>query len=174
MSVKQVAHLDDKKSILAWSFYDWANSAFSTTVAAGFFPIFFKAYWAFGEESILSILGYANSAASLIVAIMAPFLGAIADRMSGKKKFLFFFAFLGLIMTGGLWLLQAGMWPAAIAFFVTATVGFSGANIFYDALLPGVASEKKIDFVSSLGFSLGYIGGGLLFLVNVIMYIKRN
>jgi UMF1 family MFS transporter len=174
MSLEGKVKLDDKKSILAWSLYDWANSAFSTTVAAGFFPIFFKAYWAFGEESIISVLGYANSIASLIVAIMAPFLGAIADRMSGKKKFLFFFAYLGLIMTGGLWLLQAGMWPYAIAFFVTATVGFSGANIFYDALLPGVASEKKIDYVSSLGFALGYIGGGLLFAVNVLMYIMPD
>ena len=75
-------------------------------------------------------------------------------------------------MTGALWFVQIGMWQLAVVFYVSATVGFSGANIFYDSLLPGVASEKKVDFVSSLGFSLGYIGGGLLFAVNVFMYQK--
>ncbi len=156
----KIPELDQKKTILAWSFYDWANSAFATTVMAGFFPIFFEAYWSSPEvvDVALANLGYANSIASLIVAAIAPFLGAIADKMSGKKKFLAFFAFLGIIMTGGLWLIAAGKWQIAILFYIFGTVGFSGANIFYDSLLPGVASEKKIDYVSSLGFALGYIG----------------
>ncbi len=170
MALEHDMVLDDKKSIFAWTLYDWANSAFATTVMAGFFPLFFEYYWALEETDILTKLGIANSIASLVVAVMAPFLGAIADRMSGKKKFLFFFAYLGVIMTGGLWLLQAGMWQYAILFYVVGTVGFSGANIFYDALLPGVASKKKIDYVSSLGFAIGYIGGGVLFAVNVLMY----
>ena len=141
---------------------------------AGFFPVFFKSYWANPDDPQQSTfyLGLANSIASIIVAALAPFLGAIADKASSKKKFLFAFAFLGVIMTGALWFVQIGMWQLAVVFFVSATVGFSGANIFYDSLLPGVASEKKVDFVSSLGFSLGYIGGGLLFAVNVLMYLK--
>jgi len=141
---------------------------------AGFFPVFFKSYWANPDDPQQSTfyLGLANSIASIIVAALAPFLGAIADKASSKKKFLFFFAFLGVIMTGALWFVQLGMWQLAVVFYVSATVGFSGANIFYDSLLPGVASEKKVDFVSSLGFSLGYIGGGLLFAVNVFMYLK--
>lgn len=141
---------------------------------AGFFPVFFKSYWANPDDPQQSTfyLGLANSIASIIVAALAPFLGAIADKASSKKKFLFVFAFLGVIMTGALWFVQLGMWQLAVVFYVSATVGFSGANIFYDSLLPGVASEKKVDFVSSLGFSLGYIGGGLLFAVNVFMYLK--
>jgi len=141
---------------------------------AGFFPVFFKSYWANPDDPQQSTfyLGLANSIASIIVAALAPFLGAIADKASSKKKFLFVFAFLGVIMTGALWFVQIGMWQIAVVFYVSATVGFSGANIFYDSLLPGVASEKKVDFVSSLGFSLGYIGGGILFAVNVFMYLK--
>jgi MFS transporter, UMF1 family len=166
--------LDQRRSIWSWAFYDWANSAFATTVMAGFFPIFFKAYWANpdapGESTFY--LGLANSLASIIVAALAPFLGAVADRATAKKKFLMLFAFLGVIMSGSLWMVAQGHWQMAAAFYVLATVGFSGGNIFYDSLLPGVASAKKVDYVSSLGFSMGYIGGGLLFLVNVVMYLK--
>ncbi|MHA1563588.1 MAG: MFS transporter [Promethearchaeota archaeon] len=161
--------LDNKKTILSWSFYDWANSAFATTVMAGFFPLFFEGYWASGNA--ISILGYSNSIASIIVAILAPFLGAIADRMSGKKKFLLTFALLGILTTGALNFIAIGLWQWAVVLFILGTIGFSGANIFYDALLPSVASEKKIDYVSSLGFSLGYIGGGLLFALNVVWYL---
>ena len=106
------------------------------------------------------------------MAALAPFLGAVADRGSTKKKFLVFFAFLGVINTGALWFVAQGNWKLAVAFYITALVGFAGGNIFYDSLITGVASEKRIDFVSSLGFSLGYIGGGLLFLVNVTMYLN--
>ncbi len=162
------------KKIWAWSMYDWANSAFSTTVMAGFFPLFFKSYWANPDNPIESTfyLGMANSIASIVVAAFAPFLGAIADKGTAKKKFLFTFAFLGIIMTGALWQVAQGYWQMAVLFYVAATVGFSGGNIFYDSLLLSVASKKKVDYVSSLGFALGYIGGGLLFLVNVIMYLK--
>lgn len=154
--------------------YDWANSAFATTVMAGFFPLFFKAYWAnpdFPSESTF-YLGMANSIASIIVAMLAPFLGAIADQGSAKKKFLFIFAFLGIVMTGGLWIVEQGYWQMAVFFYVLAALGFSGSNIFYDSLLPGLASEKKVDYVSSLGFAMGYFGGGILFLLNVLMYLK--
>ena len=164
---------DSRKEIISWSLYDWANSAFATTVMAAFFPIFFSQYWSQGQDATVSTfyLGLANSMASLIVAALAPVLGAIADSGSYRKRLLIFFAFLGAIMTGALWLVRAGLWPLAIVFYIAATIGFSGANTFYDSLLPSVASEKKVDFVSALGFSLGYIGGGLLFLINVLMYL---
>ena len=165
---------DSRKTIISWSLYDWANSAFATTVMAGFFPVFFSSYWSSSATSQQSTfyLGMANSIASIFVAAMAPVLGAIADNGSYRKRLLIFFAFLGAIMTGALWFVAAGNWPLAVVFYITATIGFSGANTFYDSLLPVVASEKKVDFVSSLGFSLGYIGGGLLFLVNVLMYLN--
>ncbi|MBT6613747.1 MAG: MFS transporter [Deltaproteobacteria bacterium] len=166
--------IDDRRSIWSWSMYDWANSAFATTVMAGFFPVFFKAYWAnqANVEESTFYLGLANSVSGIIVAALAPFLGAIADRGSAKKKFMFTFAFLGIVMTGCLWFVQQGFWQMAVFIYILATVGFSGGNIFYDSLLPGVASKKKVDYASSLGFAMGYIGGGLLFLVNVVMYLK--
>ncbi len=165
---------DVRSAIVGWSLYDWANSAFATTVMAGFFPVFFKAYWSTGATVQLSTfyLGLANSIASILVAAMAPVLGAIADRGSAKKKFLSFFAFIGILMTGSLWFVRQGQWQMAAVFYAIGNVGFAGGNIFYDSLLPGVASPKKVDYVSSLGFSLGYIGGGLLFAVNVVMYLK--
>ena len=152
--------------------YDWANSAFSTTVMAGFFPIFFEKFWSNPEDVIQSTfqLGWANSIASIIIAAISPFLGAVADRGSAKKKFLFIFAFLGIIMTGGLWMVEQGEWQMAIAFYVIASIGYMGGNIFYDSLLPSIATNDEVDYVSSFGFAIGYIGGGLLFLVNVLMY----
>ncbi len=164
---------DSKKEIVSWALYDWANSAFATTVMAAFFPIFFSAYWSIGQDSTVTTfyLGLANSVESLIVAALAPVLGAIADNGSYRKKFLIFFAFLGSILSGSLYFVQSGAWPMAVLFYITACIGFAGANTFYDSLLPVVASPKKVDFVSALGYSLGYIGGGLLFVVNVLMYL---
>jgi UMF1 family MFS transporter len=160
-----------KKTVWGWVMYDWANSAFATTVMAGFFPIFFKQYWSYGVDVNMSTaqLGFGNSLASLLVALMAPFLGAIADKGSAKKKFLLFFAYLGVLMTAGLFLIHKGQWGIAIFVYVMGVIGFSGANIFYDAILPAITAEDKIDYVSSLGFSMGYLGGGLLFLINVLM-----
>jgi UMF1 family MFS transporter len=166
--------LDTKKTILCWSLYDWANSAFATTVMAAFFPIFFKEYWSAGADVNESTfkLGLANSLAGILVALSAPLLGAIADRGTAKKHFLLFFAFLGVVMTCCLSLVAKGQWVIAVVLYVFATVGFSGGNIFYDGLLPGVASKAKMNSVSALGFSLGYLGGGVLFAVNVWMTLK--
>ena len=165
---------ENKQAVWSWAFYDWANSAYSTTVMAGFFPLFFKEYWADPNNPTHSTfyLGMANSIASLVVAALAPLLGSVADQGSAKKKFLILFAFLGAIMTGGLWMVAQGNWQMAVFFYVLATIGFASGNVFYDALLPGLASEERVDVVSSLGFGLGYLGGGLLFLVNVFMYLK--
>ncbi len=139
---------------------------------AGFFPVFFKEYWSNTDSVTLSTwyLGLANSIASIIVAVFAPFLGAIADRGTAKKKFLITFAFLGILGTGALWMVKQGDWQLAVLLYVIGSIGYSAGNIFYDSLLPGVASKKKIDYASSLGFSIGYVGGGILFLVNVLMF----
>ncbi len=161
----------EKKAVWGWALYDWANSAFATTVMAGFFPVFFKKYWSYGADVNLSTaqLGFGNALASLFVALMAPLLGAIADRGSKKKAFLIFFAYLGVLMTAALFWVGQGQWAWAIFIYAMGIVGFSGANVFYDSLLPGVAAEDRIDWVSGFGFSMGYLGGGLLFLVNVLM-----
>ena len=161
----------DRKKVVSWALYDWANSAFATTVMAGFFPIFFKQYWSSGCPAVESTfrLGAANSIASLIIVIAAPILGAIADRGSAKKRFLMFFAFLGALMTGALFFVSEGSWVMAVLIYVCGIIGFSGSNIFYDSLLVSVAGPKKVDFVSALGFAFGYLGGGILFAFNVFM-----
>ncbi|MDS4031466.1 MAG: MFS transporter [Candidatus Contendobacter sp.] len=161
----------DRRRVVSWAFYDWANSAFATTVIAGFFPIFFKQYWS-AEASVTEStfwLGAANSLASLLIVLLAPLLGAIADRGGVRKRFLLGFAALGIVMTGALYGVGRGEWVWAATLYVLALIGFSAGNIFYDALLVGVASERKLDIVSALGYSLGYLGGGLLFALNVLM-----
>lgn len=162
------------KPVWSWALYDWANSAFATTVMAGFFPIFLKQYWSVGTDPTVSTfqLGMANGIASIVIAALAPVLGAIADRGSAKKKFLFFFAMLGIVMTGGLYFVAQGNWEIAILLYVLAVVGFEGSNVFYDSLIVGVASESKLDRVSALGYGLGYLGGGVLFALNVIMTLQ--
>ncbi len=164
------------KKVWSWAFYDWANSAFSTTVVAGFFPVFFGLYWADPNDANQSTfqLGLANSIASIIIAIVSPFIGAIADRASAKKNFLITFAFLGIAMTGGLWFVNQGEWELAVFVYVMASIGFMSGNIFYDSLLPSVAGKNKLDHVSSFGYGIGYLGGGLLFLLNVLMYLNPN
>lgn len=165
---------NQKKEILSWSMYDWANSAFATTVMAGFFPIFFKQFWSAGADTTVSTarLGLANSIAGILVALSAPLLGAIADKGTSKKKFLFFFAYLGVVMTSALYMVSRGNWPLAILIYVLANVGFSGGNIFYDALITTITSKDRMDFVSALGYSSGYLGGGILFALNVWMTLN--
>ncbi len=161
----------NRKQVISWALYDWANSAFATTVMAGFFPVFFKQYWSAGSSAVESTfrLGAANSISSLLIVAAAPVLGAIADRGSAKKRFLLFFSFLGVMMTAGLHLVSKGSWELAAVLYLLATIGFSGGNIFYDALLVDVAGPTKVDFVSALGFSFGYLGGGILFAFNIFM-----
>ncbi len=164
----------DKKKVISWALYDWGNSAFATTVMAGFFPIFFKQYWNAGSPAVESTfrLGAANSIASLIIVVAAPVLGAIADKGSAKKRFLLFFAVMGILMTGALYVVKEGNWQLASLLYVCGLIGFSGGNVFYDSLLVSVVRQKKMDFVSALGFAFGYLGGGLLFAFNVFMTQK--
>ncbi len=160
---------------LSWALYDWANSAYATVVVAGFFPIFFREYWSADQvsEATTFRLGVGTSIASLIILVLAPILGAIADRASLKKKMLFVFAYVGVLSTAGLFLVAQGNWVLAIFLYVVASIGFSGGNVFYDALLLDVApTEDRIHMVSGLGFALGYLGGGLLFAFNVFMVLQ--
>jgi UMF1 family MFS transporter len=153
------------KGAFSWAMYDWANSAFSTVVQAGFFPIFFKNFWSHGVEVTESTwrLGIAVSTGSLIVAMMAPIIGAFADRGAAKKRFLFAFATLGILATGSLYFVPEGNWKFAVIFYVLGTVGFLGSFVFYDSLLVSVSDESTVDVVSGRGYALGYLGGGLLF-----------
>jgi len=158
----------------SWALYDWANSAFATTVMAGFFPVFFKQYWADGLSVTDSTfwLGAANSFAAVLVVLLAPLIGVWADRAGMKKRLLMLFALLGIVMSGGLFLVQQGFWPLALMLYMLAVVGFSVANVTYDALLPAVVGDGSPEKLSAYGFALGYLGGGLLFAVNVWMVLQ--
>lgn len=159
-----------RRAVLSWAMYDWANSAFATTVIAGFFPIFFKDYWSQGTEPTESTfwLGSSVATASLIVAILAPLLGAMADRGGAKKRSLLLCAGLGILATGGLFWVGQRHWLTAALLYVLGTVGFLGSLIFYDALIVSVSESSTVERVSARGYALGYLGGGLLFLSNVI------
>jgi UMF1 family MFS transporter len=162
-----------RRPVVGWAFYDWANSAFATTVMAGFFPVFYSAITKeISTEESQFYFNLTLAAASAVIAVSAPILGAVADRGGSRKKFLVFFAALGILMTAGLVWVHAGAWWMGLLLYGLGTVGFSGANVFYDSMLVDVAEEHELDLVSALGYSAGYIGGGLLFLVNVLMVQK--
>lgn len=141
---------------------------------AAFFPLFFKQFWSYGLKTTESTfyLGLANSAAGFLLTLCSPLLGAIADRSSHKIKYLATFAFMGAVSTGALFAVSKGEWVWAIVYYVLATLGFNGSLVFYDSLIVKVSTKKTIDFVSSFGFSLGYLGGALLFTLNVFMILK--
>ncbi len=154
------------KRTLSWAFYDWANSAYTTIVITSFFPVLFGTYWFVGEgrENTTTPLGMANAIASLVVVVLAPVLGAIADRGGLKKQFLLMFLAIGVIFVAALTFIGQGNWFLALITYIASFVGFAGANVFYDSMLVDVAEEKKFDLASALGFSLGYLGGGIALL----------
>jgi UMF1 family MFS transporter len=162
-----------RKPVMAWAFYDWANSAFATTIMAGFFPVFYSAISQdLSTEDSQFWFNVTLAAASVVIAVSAPILGAVADRGGSRKKFLVFFASLGMLMSAALAWVHAGQWWMGLALYGLGTVGFSGANVFYDSMLVDVAEEEELDLVSALGYSAGYVGGGLLFALNVLMVLK--
>ncbi len=163
-----------RRPVVAWAFYDWANSAFATTVMAGFFPVFFKEYWNAGVVATESTfrLGLLNGLGAAVIALLAPVLGAIADRSSSRVRMLMMVTVLGCAATAGLALVAQGHWVAASLLYMLASLGFWGGIVFNDSLLLHVAEPDEYDLVSGFGYSLGYLGGGLLFAVNVFMTLK--
>ena len=160
-----------RRPVVGWALCDWANSAFATTVMAGFFPVFFKQYWSAGAEASVSTfrLGVLSSVGSLLVALAAPVLGAMADRGGARLRFLAFFTVIGAAATAALGLVGQGDWMTAAVVYTLAGVGFWGGIIFNDSLLVDVADPQDYDLVSAFGYSLGYVGGGLLLVLNAAM-----
>ena len=161
-----------KRQVRAWALYDWANSAFATTILAAVLPAYFSSVAGANLPSAATATQYWSITLSLsvfIVALMSPILGAVSDIMRGKKKFLSLFVTIGVIGTGLLVLVDSGDWLMAAIFFLIGRVGFGAANVFYDALLPHVARKDDQDRVSTYGYALGYLGGGILLAINVVM-----
>jgi MFS transporter, UMF1 family len=159
------------KQVLAWAAYDWANSAFATTVMVVFFPVFFKQYWAadLSDTESTAWLGITNTVYSFVLAVLAPWLGTLGDRSGARLKFLFAFTLVGVAATAGLYFVSQGETLLAAVLFGLASMGFAGGIIFYDSLLIDVAPRERLDTVSGLGYALGYLGGGLLLAINVWM-----
>jgi MFS transporter, UMF1 family len=161
-----------RKRIRAWTLYDWANSAFVTTVTAAVLPAYYSAVAGSTLPSAATATAYwgiTNSIALFIVALLSPILGTVSDVMRGKKLFLSIFTGIGIIGSGFLVLISTGDWLLASLVYILGRVGFAGAIVFYDALLPHVARDEDQDKVSTKGYAWGYIGGGILLAINVVM-----
>ena len=156
-----------------WALYDWANSAFALIVMTSFVPLLLREHWLAGEAStrVTFLWGAANSAAALLLAFAAPLLGALADQGGRRRRMLMMCLLPGALCTIFLAAPGGGAWAWGLALFMLAWLGYSAANIFYDALLLEVAAPRHYDLVSALGFSLGYIGSALLFTLCALLAV---
>lgn len=160
-----------RRDLRAWAMYDWANSTFWTTIVAAVFPIYYRTVAAAGQTDAVATSRYAwaTALAILVIAIIAPILGAIADYRAIKKRLLGIFLAIGASATAGMYWITEGDWQLALVLFVVGNVGVSGSIVFYESLLPHLAGEQELDRVSSAGFAIGYLGGGTLLAINLLM-----
>ncbi len=158
-----------RPELRAWAWYDWANSAFMTTVVAAVFPIYYAKVAAdgLGDATATFRFGIATTIALTAIAVLSPILGALADATGGKKRLLAAFAGIGIAATAGLALVGRGDWGLALALFMLGNIGIYGSMTFYDALLPHIAKPEELDRVSTAGYALGYLGGGVLLAINL-------
>ena len=166
--------LPASRKVWGWGLYYWGNHAFTTSIITVFFPIFFKDYWSAGADVTVSTfrLGLANSIASLVVALSAPVLGAIADRGGHAKRFLVASALFGAAMVLALHWVGKGEWQWAVTFYVLASLGYFWGNVFGDSMLVSVAEPGKLDITSAIGYFAGYLGGGLFLALGVAMSLQ--
>jgi UMF1 family MFS transporter len=163
-----------RPELRAWAMYDWANSAFQTTIIAAVFPIYFASVVAVDlpDADRTSSFAWATTIAIVIVALVAPLLGAVADYAAVKKKMLAAFLGVGAASTLAMYSLTRGDWVLALVLFVIGNVGVAGSIVFYESLLPHLVGEDELDRVSSAGYAVGYLGGGLLLAINLLMIQK--
>jgi UMF1 family MFS transporter len=167
-----------KREIFGWAMYDFANSAFATTILAVIFNQYFATVVAGGARGVklfgfqlhgASFFTFTVSFSMALSAIFSPFLGAVADAYGSKKRFLMAFCVAGVLFSGLLYFVHEGdYWMGAI-FFIIANIGFAEGNVFYNAFLPEISTEQNIGRISGLGWALGYVGGGALLAINLIM-----
>ena len=160
-----------QKAVKGWVMYDWANSAFATTIMAAVLPVYYSSVASKGLDSAEATANWAftTTIALVLVAFLSPVLGAMADYAGSKKRFLTLFVIIGVLGTGLLYFVGEGDWKLASLLYIVGSVGFSGSIVFYDSLLPHITTSENIDQVSSRGYALGYLGGGLMLAVNLAM-----
>jgi len=167
-----------KREVFGWVMYDFANSAFATTILAVIFNQYFATVVAGGEKGVelfgvhlhgASLFTFSVALSMALSACLSPFLGAIADASGSKKPFLMVFCYTALIFTGLLYFVQEGRYWIGACFFIIANLGFAAGNVFYNAFLPEITTPKNIGWISGLGWAWGYIGGGMLLAINLIM-----
>ena len=166
-----------RKIVNSWCMYDWANSAFACTIMGAVFPPFYRSMAikaGLAGNQATAYWGYTASLALLMVALIAPVLGAISDYTGGKKRFVAVFAGLGILSTGACALLGSDTWLWGSLLFIGGNIGFAGANIFYESLLPHIATKNDIDQISTRGYALGYVGGGVLLIFNVLWIMQPH
>ncbi len=159
---------------IAWVLYDWGNSAFATTIMAAVLPVFYKTVAAHGlaENISTSYWAYTHFAAAFLVALLSPPLGALGDRKLLRKKLFTIFMVTGVIATTFMGFTGRGDYLLLSLLYIAGALGFSLSEVFYNSFLPFVAKEKERDFISSLGYATGYLGGGILLLINVLMITR--
>lgn len=158
----------------SWALYDWGNSAYSMTVTSTILPLYFKSVFSNGGgNAALSTAywGYANSLSTLILAILAPILGTLADYKGYKKKFFTLFLFIGVLFTALFSIVPESNWPLLLFFYILTAIGFSGSLIFYDAFLVDITLDEQMDRVSTIGYALGYIGSTIPFILCMAIVI---
>jgi UMF1 family MFS transporter len=159
-----------RPELRAWAMYDWANSAMVTTIITAVFPIYYARVACAGvmdREEATGWFAIATTIGMVIIALVSPLLGTIADFNGRKKRMLAGFLVLGLASVAGMFFIYTGQWILASVLFVLANIGANGSFVFYDALLPHIARDDEVDRVSTAGYALGYIGGGTLLALNL-------
>jgi UMF1 family MFS transporter len=185
MATAVPAAVNDKREIFGWAMYDWANSAFSTTVGTVFLGPYVASLAALSAANNAdglarflgipiapdSFLPYCISFSVGLQVLFLPILGAIADYSHMRKRMMQVFATLGAITTILMFFITANLWWLGGVLFILANLAFGAAIVFYNAYLPDIASEEERDRVSSYGWAMGYLGGGLLLALNLAFFI---
>ena len=164
----------DRPELRAWAMYDWAVSSVQTTIMVAVFPVYFAniAKGDLGESGTTQAIATANTIVAIILAVLSPILGAVSDYVASKKRMLGASMIVGAAAVAGMFFVQQGDYKLALILFVISLIGATASTVFYDALLPHIASEDEIDRVSSAGYAVGYIGGGLLLALNLAWILK--